>query len=525
MDNEGGTGTLVSQAAAIWRRRKWLALLVFAAALTAVVALAVSLPDVYRGSATVLVERHGVPESFVKSAVTSELETRLQTVNQKILSRSNLAALADRLQLYPELRARGSAQAVADRMRRDVTLELKSVERRGFQEPAMVAFTIGYRGRDPGTVATVANTLASAYIEENRASREQQATATASLLKSQLDETKTRLEAQERRIGEFRQRHPGAVPQQAMANAVALERLHAELRATLGGQERAAERRQAALQQMAEVAASPTGSAADGPAAVLATKRAELARLRTEYTERYPDVVRLRQEIELLERQPAVRPGAPTPRATLGAATPATHRLQQAVTQAETDAARLRDEEVRLRRAIADYQRRVDDAPRLEQELGQLSRDYEATREVYRSLLGRYEEALIGQTMEAQRGGEVFRLVDTAVPPERPAAPDRMLLVLIGTLAAAGLAVGVAFLADQLDSSFHSAEALRSFTAVPVVAAIPVIDTEGDRRARARRFRLAAAGALVGLLAIAGIAHVVARDNDGLVTMMVRKAS
>jgi uncharacterized protein involved in exopolysaccharide biosynthesis len=277
---------------------------------------------------------------------------------------------------------------------------------------------------------------------------------------------------------------------------------------------------------MAEVAASPTGSAADGPAAVLATKRAELARLRTQYTERYPDVVRLRQEIELLERQLAARPtgtAARTP--VIDGATPATRRLQQAVAQAETDAARLREEEGRLRRAVADYQRRVDDAPRLEQEMGQLSRDYEATREVYRSLLGRHEEALIGQTMEAQRGGEVFRLVETAVPPERPAAPDRTLLLLIGTAAAGALAVGAAFLAEQIDSSFHSADALRSFSSVPVVAAIPVSDTEDDRRARARRFRLAAAGALIGLVAIAGIAHVVARDNDALVTLMVRKAS
>jgi polysaccharide chain length determinant protein (PEP-CTERM system associated) len=515
-------GSLISQSRAVWRRRKWLALLVLATVATGALTLVYSLPDLYRGTATVLVERHAVPDSFVKSAITSELETRLQTVNQQILSRNRLEVLAEQLGLYPELRQRGSAQAVADRFRHDVTLELKSVDRRNSQEPTTIAFAISYRGRDPRTVATVANTLASFYITENRASRQQQAVAMAALLKTQLDETKRHLEGIERTIGEFRQRHLGELPQQAVANAVTLERLHADLRYAMDGQSRAAERRQAALQQLADLAATPTGIGADSPAALLVRKRAELARLRTEYTDRYPDIVRLREEIGLLERQVAERSEAASAHPP-EAVPPSIRRLQQSVSQADADIRSLKDEEARLRVSIADYQRRVDLAPRREQELGELTRDYEATKELYRSLLGRHEEAVIGRTMETQSAGEVFRLVESAMPPEQPVAPNRLPLAVLGVIAALGLACGAVVLAEQLDSSFHSPEALRAFTTVPVVAAIPLIDTETDRRARRRRFRLAAASALIGLAVISGMAHLVARGNDQIVTLLARK--
>jgi len=92
---------------AIWRRRRWLAIPAFAIPMAAAVSLIVFLPNVYRSTATVLVDRQQVPESFVQSTVTSTLETRLQTISQEILSRSRLEALINRFGLYPELRKRG----------------------------------------------------------------------------------------------------------------------------------------------------------------------------------------------------------------------------------------------------------------------------------------------------------------------------------------------------------------------------------------------------------------------------------
>src|SRR5205823_13901903 len=169
---------------AVWSRRKWLAILAFAAPMAAAASLITFLPNLYRSTATVLVDRQQIPETFVRSTVTSALETRLHTISQDILSRTRLEELIDRFRLYTELRKRVPFEDVIARMRSDIKLDLKSVDARG-QREATVAFTISYQGSNPGTVAEVTNTLASFYIEGNLKNRERQATNTAKFLKVQ----------------------------------------------------------------------------------------------------------------------------------------------------------------------------------------------------------------------------------------------------------------------------------------------------------------------------------------------------
>src|SRR3989441_1404144 len=244
-------GSALDGLLAVWSRRKWLAILAFAAPMSAAVSLLTFMPNIFRSTATVLVDRQQIPESFVQPTVTSALETRLHTISQEILSRSRLEALINRFGLYPNLRKRLPFEEVIGRMRKDIKLELKGAEVRG-QREATVAFTISYQGSDPATVALVTNTVASFYIEENLKARERQATGTAEFLKVQLGETKKRLDEQEQRVSEFKRRHIGELPQQMEANLGTLERLHTQLRLNADNQTRATERRQALSNQLAE---------------------------------------------------------------------------------------------------------------------------------------------------------------------------------------------------------------------------------------------------------------------------------
>jgi len=248
--DKSGKRSGLDTALAVWSRRRWLAVAGFVLPLTAGVSVITFLPNMYRSTATVLVDRQQIPETFVRSTVTSALETRLHTISQEILSRSRLEELIDRFRLYTELRKRVPFEDVIARMRSDIKLDLKSVDARG-QREATVAFTISYQGSNPGTVAEVTNTLASFYIEGNLKNRERQATNTAKFLKVQLAETKGRLDVQEQRVSEFKRRHLGELPQQLETNLATLERLYTQLRLNADNQTRAAERRQSLSSQLA----------------------------------------------------------------------------------------------------------------------------------------------------------------------------------------------------------------------------------------------------------------------------------
>ena len=196
---------------AVWSRRKWLAILVFAAVFTAAATTVTFLPNIYRSTATVIIERQQVPEAFVKPTVTSVVENRLQTINQEILSRSRVLGLIDRFGLYQDLKKRVPLEEVVEQMRRDIELDLKGVQQR-LSGGTTIAFSISFKGSDPQKVALVTNTLASFYIEENLKVRERQAAGTAEFLQVQLEETKKKLDEQERQVSEFKMRHPGELP-------------------------------------------------------------------------------------------------------------------------------------------------------------------------------------------------------------------------------------------------------------------------------------------------------------------------
>ena len=524
----------------VWSRRKWLAILAFAFPLAAGVSLTAFLPNIYRSTATVLVDRQQIPETFVQATVTSALETRLHTISQEILSRSRLEALVSRFGLYADLRQRVAAEDVIERMRKDIRLELKGAETRG-QREATVAFTISYQGGDPTTVALVTNTLASFYIEENLKARERQAAGTAEFLKAQLAETKQRLDEQEQRVSEFKRRHIGELPQQMEANLGTLERLHTQLRLNADNQTRATERRQALSNQLAEAEsllatpalAAPVGGSGRPPSrsetieARLAKSKEELAKLRTRFSDKYPDVVLLAAEISALERELAdaesrdpKREEKALPQAT--PLTPYVLRLKEALSEVEGETKVLKGEDKRLRDAIATYQGRIENVPKREQEFRELSRDYESTRELYQSLLKRSEEAQLAESMEQRQKGEQFRVLDPAVPKPKPAAPNRVQLFVIALLGSLGLAAGAVVLAEKIDTSFHTIDDLRAFSPVPVLVSIPLIVTHTDRRRRRWHLQLGASAAFVGLVAIVGLAYFAANGNEQLVSLMVR---
>src|SRR5258705_9952221 len=159
----------IEVALAVWNRRGRLATVLFCALLAGSVTTALSLPGMYRSTATLFVAHPGAPEGYARMGVTGELETRLNTITEEILSRARLAALMDQFNLYPELRRK--RDVAVERLRGDIAAKLKRAADPGpaRQEPGptMLAFSVSFRGRDPETVSRVANALASVYVHEN----------------------------------------------------------------------------------------------------------------------------------------------------------------------------------------------------------------------------------------------------------------------------------------------------------------------------------------------------------------------
>ncbi len=495
----------------IWRRRKWLGIAVFAGTLAVSLAIVTALPSIYRARATVLVDREQVPEAFVRSAVTGEVETRLMTISQEVLSRERLQALIQRFDLYPGLRKTGMIEAALDEMRKDILLEPKAVEQSGGRAATTVGFGLTFRGSDPKVVADVTNALAALYVERNTKIRERQAAGTAEFLKAQLVEMKAKLDEQERKVGH------GPLPVEA--EVAALERLNMRLRLNGDRQLRAMDRRERLVKEAEGVPAEPGAPVApESGAARLGKLRQDLAEMKTRYTDKYPDVIRVKAEIAALEQRLAAAPSESPAPAPAAAASPRGGKSPLAEVDAELRA--LKDEERMLQSQLGASERRTEDTPRRQSEFQRQSRDMATTKEVYQTLLKRYEDAQMAENMEQGQRSEQFRVLDPAVVPKEPFAPNRQRLALVALALAIGLGVGAALLAERLDTSFHTVDDLRSFSRVPVIVGIPAISTDGDKISGRRRLGLHAISYAVGVALVVAVSHLAVRGSESLTRLL-----
>ena len=242
----------------------------------------------------------------------------------------------------------------------------------------------------------------------------------------------------------------------------------------------------------------------------LTALRTKLRDLQAKYTDKHPEVIQTKAQISELERQP--------PRDSSADATRPPRTRQDR--SANSELAALRREEQMLQSQIAAYDQRINLAPRYEQDLEEIQSDYKTAKETYDSIRGRYEEAQLADSLEQTKKGESFRVLDSAVIPTVPAAPNRFRLLVMALFFAVATGIGAMLLTEHLDTSFHTVGELRQFASVPVLATIPYLRGRLNLLSKVLQVALSVV-AVIGVCALlAAAARHTARENTQLVWML-----
>jgi len=468
-----------------WRRR-WYIIIPFTLVMTITFTLCVTLPKIYKASTTILVIPQGVPDSFVKSTVTMNPSAYLNVISQEIMSRTRLEKVIHELSLFPEIINKVPMEKIIASMRANIEIDVHSNENRGVS-----SFTISYLDKDPQTVASTANRLASLFIEENLKSREQQAKKTTKFLEGELNKLNIVIEEQEKKISEFKQQHLGSLPDQREPNLRMMDQLILQ-RQSIIDELNDTENRKILLQQFAQSGGTPPPTSNDQssvpagslPSRIEDTKR-RLTQLQNKYTDNHPDVIATKSELEKLMAQTHTSddneahekitsfPETETDRQVLG--------LNLAIKT-------LKNEDAMIKAKIDEYQTKVEMAPKLEQQLSLLTRDYENTKKAYDELTGKCMAAEQAEKMEINQQGEQFKVLDLAKMPIKPFKPNQINILLMGFLIALGLSGGLVLLVEQLDQSFYSTHDLETYLGLPVLASIPLVEAQESKKISLRYF-------------------------------------
>jgi polysaccharide chain length determinant protein (PEP-CTERM system associated) len=480
----------------ILRRRWWMLVVPAVIGLVAAAIVTWRLPDRFKSETLVMVVPQRVPETYVRSPVTTRIEDRLRTINQQIHSRSRLERIIKEFNLYPELRQIGMENAV-EAMSNNIQTDVLRGD----------AFRVTFVADDPVIAQKVAERLAGLFSEENMRDREVLAESTNQFLETELNTARQRLVETENRLEDYRRRFSGELPEQETANLQGLHNAQMQLGTITEAINRDRERRLFLERQLAE-ATTPVPSATEttavrpgdpapapgSPAALLSTAQEQLREARVRLKPGHPDLSRLERTVRELEENVNRERAAAQAQITADGATarvPATDPRAARVSEMRSELALLDQrlgqkqiDEKTVRGVIGEYQRRLEAAPTRQTQLVALTRDYETIRRQYTSLLENYEESKVAANLERRQIGETFRILDPARVPEKPFEPKRLLLNAAGFGAGFFLGLCIVGFLEFRDKSLRSEADVLNYIELPVLASVPGVVTTAQLRRR-----------------------------------------
>jgi polysaccharide chain length determinant protein (PEP-CTERM system associated) len=504
--------------AMVVRRRWWILgplflgwLIVFASAWV--------IPPKYTSESVILVEQQKVPQQFVMSNVQVDLEERLQSITQKVLSRNKLLKIIGDLHLYQGLFFSSPDDQVLQ-MRKDIKIDLVQTPPAPGKPAELTAFKIAYVADKPQIAQQVNTQLAGAFIDENVLASQQQSEQTTNFLTSQLTEAAARLAAQEKSIREYEASHMGELPDQLQSNLQILNGAQGQLQAAIDGRDKALQQ-QAYLNSLATqydamgVTESTPATTATG-AQQLEMMRAELATLEAKYTPDHPDVKKLKDTISKMEQNQKDTQSSKSDDGSSDTDKAATPSQVQAMTpvmqiQSQIKANKLeiqsREAQIaKLESKVSQYQTRLNATPGRQQELSDIMRNYDESKKNYDTLLGKSMSSQLATSLTRQQQGDQFRIIDPPSLPEKSSFPDRFKFSLAGL----GIGLALAFVfgvgSEFLDDRIRSEQDLLEAAPLPVLAEIPPLPT--DREISAQRWKpwiAVAAAILIAIIIPTGI--------------------
>ena len=454
-------------------RRKDIVIAIFLVIAALTTYLTVSLPNIYRSTTLILITPQRLPSNYVASTVTSSIDQRMLAMTQQILSRTSLEKIIRALNLFSNNGSEKGMDGRVNQLRKMITIEINRND----------TFKLSFDHESPQTAMEVTARLASLFIDENVRSREQQAAGTTAFMNTEVERLRKELEEQESIVNLYKSQHRRDLPEQLDANLRTLEQIGRELESGMLRLTSLEERK--ALIEETRIA---TASIFDGSGAArsilsragIDSRKRELELLRTRYSDKHPDVVRLKQEIKNApaEETPQTA-GAEVARTSSGDSS----RTQFADIQSDVAASEitlLRQRNNKLQSEIAAYQDRVNTTPIRALELSKITRNYDITLNKFRELLSKEFDSQLSENMERKQKGEQFQVVDPASLPESPVAPNRPRILLVGLVLGLAAALGAAFLIENLDNSIRGNEDLDGMTNLPLLAMLPVVPSRGN---------------------------------------------
>lgn len=504
--------------ALFWRRFP-LFLLVFLAIASAGVAVAYILPSIYKAQATILVEPPRT--TTINVTINTPPAQQLEAIRKRMMTRANLLDIAQRLRIF-EGRPDMSPSDQISEMASSTTFQLTAlgeIVRSPRAVPNAVTFSVAYRSQDANIAARVTNELVNLMLDENVRDRTRTAAEATRFYEQEAKRIEGQLTDLERQIVLFKTENADALPASLpvrMQQTVNIENNLKDIALQIQDLNDQRDQLRAAIDNPALL--PQTGQPLSPEQQQLKTLEAQLAVKRGTFSEQHPEIRRLRAEIGVLSDIIADQ-AANIDNNTTSAPT----QLQINLTTIETQIERLQRQEGDLRSQLADMNVSIARTPDVEMQFNVLNRRQAGLQAQYDNAIGSRNAAERGETIEANRQGFKFELLQQANVPENPESPNRLLIAAMGIAGGLGAGLGLLVLLEILNQSIRRPIELVNGLGIQPFATIPYIATRAEIIRSRLRIAAGFAAVAIGLPALLYLVHYQYMPLDLLLNNMLER--
>jgi polysaccharide chain length determinant protein (PEP-CTERM system associated) len=441
------------------------------------------LPKKYTSSTLVLVERPTVPTDLIRPVITDDLNQRMASMKAQILSRSRLEMIINKFNLYPQERATTHVEDLVEKLKNAIDVELIQ-PMAGSADHQPPGFNVSVIFDNPQLARQICQEITSMFMEQNATARVTQSNKTTQFLSEQLEEAKTKLNEQDKKLAEFKAEHLVSMPEQEQTNLTFLNGMNSQLDATTQALTRAQEDKSLNETLLAQQEASWKASQAglqntETQDQQLSAMQEQLAALLAKYTPEHPDVIKLKAQVEDLKKRMAEEPAPKTQQANTQAALREPASVQQLRTKIKQDNFNIADltkRQAQIQDQIRLLQSRLQASPVIEQQLKELTRNYQTASDIYNDLLKKRENSAMATDLEHQQEGENFKVLDAPSLPSNPSFPKKTVFLGGGLGAGLALSLGILYLLALSDKALYTERDVELCLKLPVLTTVPTFD-------------------------------------------------
>jgi polysaccharide chain length determinant protein (PEP-CTERM system associated) len=502
----------------LWRR-KWLIVLPTIAIATAIAWVVWHLPNVYESKTVLIIKPPTIPNVAIAPLSEDDLALRLNNITQILQSRAALEPLIVKYNLYAPERERGvPMETLIEKMRKNIEVSVEQTDK----ESKLPAFRIAFKGYDQTTTRDVTAELASMYVNEQTQSISVDTENAKKFYEEQLKKAQEELSGVEKRRLDYMRANSSRLPSTSQSLIAQLDGLRRQEQALIDAIARLQESKTRITGQIAnyqeldklerekdlrnnnDVTNNPTYSDLINKKAAL---EAEYRNLKRELTDKNPEVIAKKTEIETIERrikelEDRIQTRAERSEAESKKASEL--RMKSLLLDKASIESELKRQEEKLdrtRTSIIEMEGRLNSVPETEVALEGYNQELRSVTLQRDQLLEEKNKIEIAYKALIEQKGLLVQVIDPASLPQRPVAPKRFTLVVMGL--GLGLAVGL-FLAGVFEIprlfTIQNADDAAHYTHLPVLASVPELLTPQEARWKPVRATLAVAAGIIATL-------------------------